>query len=170
MSFDNLEGIFMKASEEITMPKVYNLNNVPNEFIATFPGNVKTMYLGAASGSEKLYANLDRIPPGLKSAKYHSHTKQEEFFLIMRGKGTLRLNNKEIQVQQGDFVAKPAGKLIAHQFINTGEDVLEILDVGLQTRGDIAYYPDEDVYLIHDAKIVVKGGSNLPNWDSEPNR
>ena len=103
-------------------------------------GKATTYFLGKAAGSEKLYVNIDKIQPDAKSAKYHSHSKQEEFFLILNGNGTLRMNDMEVPITKGDFVAKPAGKGIAHQFINTGTEVLEILDIGLCVQGDVAFY------------------------------
>lgn len=39
-----------------------------------------TKYLGAAAGSEKIYVNIDYVPSKAYSAKYHSHSQQEEFF------------------------------------------------------------------------------------------
>ncbi|MDF2683540.1 MAG: mannose-6-phosphate isomerase [Brevibacillus sp.] len=152
------------------MTKPLTLSSIPTEFVeADDWGKMTTLFLGAAAGSEKLYANIDKVQPGAKSVKYHTHSLQEEFFLILAGTGTLRLNGEEYPVAKGSFVAKPAGKDIAHQFINTGSDVLEILDVGLKIEGDVAYYPDEDVYYIR-GKKAFKGTDFLADWDSEPNR
>ena len=77
---------------------------------------------------------------------------------------------EEYLIKKGDFVAKPAGKDIAHQFINTGNEILEILDIGTKEEGDIAYYPDENVYYLNDHEIVFNGNSKLNGWDSEPNK
>jgi uncharacterized cupin superfamily protein len=73
-------------------------------------------------------------------------------------------------LKKGDFVAKPAGRDIAHQFINTGTEVLEILDVGTKEDGDIAYYPDEEVILLRDQRKAFKLADVIPDWDSEPNK
>jgi uncharacterized cupin superfamily protein len=148
---------------------IFNIHQFPQQFADRFGDHSATLYLGKAAGSEKIYVNIDRIPPGSKSAKYHSHSKQEEFFMILGGTGTLRMNGEEIPVRKGDFVAKPAGRNIAHQFINTGQEMLEILDVGTNEDGDIAYYPDEDVYFLRKEKLVFSGGSALTDWDSDPN-
>jgi uncharacterized cupin superfamily protein len=153
------------------MAKILNLSNMPAAFAEEYlDGKASTLFLGDAAGSEKIYVNIDRIQPGMKSAKYHSHTKQEEFFLILGGSGMLRMDGQEYPVQKGDFVAKPAGRNIAHQFLNTGEEVLEILDVGTREEGDIAYYPDEDVYFLRDQKMVFRGSDARKDWDSEPNK
>lgn len=152
------------------MINILNINNFPNEYVIDFLGKANTSYLGKATGSEKIYINIDRILPGSKSSKYHSHTKQEEFFLILSGYGTLRIDGKENLIKKGDFIAKPAGKDIAHQFINTGDEALEILDIGTKEQGDVVYYPDEDVYYLKDNELVFSGNSNLSGWDSEPNK
>ena len=152
------------------MVSILNINNIPDEYTIDFLGKANTSYLGKAAGSDKVYINIDRISPGAKSAKYHSHTKQEEFFIILNGNGILRIDGEEHLIKKGDFVAKPAGKGIAHQFMNTGDDVLEILDVGTKEYGDIAYYPDEDVYYLSDENLVFNGSSKLSTWDSEPNK
>lgn len=56
------------------------------------------------------------------------------------------------------------------KFINTGDETLEILDIGTKEQGDVAYYPDEDVYYLSDNELVFSGNSNLSEWDSEPNK
>ena len=130
---------------------------------------MKTLRLGAAAGSQRLYVNIDHVKPGAKSVKYHAHSRQEEFFLILQGTGVLRIDGKRIAVKSGDFVAKPAGKGIAHQFINTGSKILQILDCGLKEAGDIVTYPDENVALIPSMKRAFRGGAALKNWSSDPN-
>jgi uncharacterized cupin superfamily protein len=145
-----------------------NIDALPKEHVDD-DQKLSTLYLGEAAGSEKLYVNIDKVQPGAKSVKYHSHSLQEEFFLILAGTGTLRLNDEYVEVKKGDFFAKPAGKGIAHQFINTGEEVLEILDTGLRVKDDIAYYPDEDVLFARGQRKMFKQADALTDWDSDPN-
>ena len=68
------------------MSKVLNIASCPTEFMddPNFASPVKTLMLGAAAGSEKLYVNIDYVKPGGESTKYHSHSLQEEFFLILK--------------------------------------------------------------------------------------
>lgn len=152
------------------MTNIFNIDNVPNKYVIDFLGRANTSYLGNLAGSEKIYINIDRILPGYKSTKYHSHKKQEEFFLILKGYGILRMDGKECPIKKGDFVSKPAGKGVAHQFINTGDETLEILDVGTKEQGDIVYYPDENVYYLSDEELAFNVDSKLDEWDSEPNK
>jgi len=153
------------------MIKIHNLTELPEKFIddPEFKSKLRTKYLGTAAGSEKLYINIDYIKPGGKSVKYHSHSKQEEFFAVLKGNGLLRLNNEEINVKTNDFLAKQAGKGIAHQFINNGDDILIILDCGIQDDTDEVYYPDKDITYKKKDKKAYKNGKPIDNWSSDPN-
>ena len=153
------------------MKKIYNLTEIPSEFIddPKFESKLRTKYLGGASGSEKLYINIDYIKPGGKSVKYHSHSHQEEFFAILKGKGLLRYNDEEINVSVNDFFAKPAGKGNNHQFINNSNDILIILDCGIKEENDQIYYPDENVTYIKSERKVYKDGKLIRDWSSDPN-
>ena len=153
------------------MIKIYNLDDIPDNFIddPNFESDLKTKYLGALAGSEKLYVNIDFVKPGAKSVKYHSHSLQEEFFLILEGKGTVRINNEEFTMKKGDFFAKPAGKEIAHQFINDSNERLKILDCGVKDKNDIITYPNENVIYVKKENKSFKSEDSLKNWSSDPN-
>lgn len=153
------------------MNRVSNIDRIPREYMydPDFQSKMKTVMAGDAIGSEKIYVNIDYVKPGGKSVKYHSHSKQEEFFLIMSGKGILRMDGEEIPVKMGDVVSKPAGKNIAHQFINNGPEILQILDIGTREKDDVAIYPDENKIYLRDKKLVFDISGNVENWSSEPN-
>lgn len=153
------------------MKKIHNLTKLPAEFIddPEFESKLRTKYLGAAAGSKKLYINIDYVKPGGKSVKYHSHSHQEEFFAILKGNGLLRFNDEEIQVTTNDFFAKPAGKGIAHQFINNSDDILIILDCGTKDDIDEVFYPDENITYKKREKKAYKDGKLIKNWSSDPN-
>ena len=153
------------------MKKIYNLTKLSSEFIddPKFESKLRTKYLGAAAGSEKLYINIDYVKPGGKSVKYHSHSHQEEFFAILKGNGLLRFDDEEIQVTTNDFFAKPAGKGIAHQFINNSDAILIILDFGTKDSNDEVYYPDEDITYRKKENQAYKGGKPINSWSSDPN-
>lgn len=150
---------------------IKNIEELSDKFIWSDTVGLVTKSLGSSAGSEKLYVNIDYVPPKAYSTKYHSHSQQEEFFLILSGSGTLRLNDEEKLVKQGDFIAKPAAQNIAHTFYNSGNEVLTILDIGTRESEDTCYYPDEDVYLQKsNGKNRVFSGSSLDLlWQSEPN-
>lgn len=92
--------------------KILNSEILPAEFLREDSVGLITKSLGAACGSERIYGNIDSAPPGAYSTKYHGHSQQEEFFLILSGSGTLRLNDNEYPVKTGEFSEEPCWKLI----------------------------------------------------------
>jgi len=147
---------------------ILHLDNLEESFVWRGSGGLTTQYLGAAAGSERLYVCVDTVPPGAYSAKYHSHSNQEEFFLILSGSGTLRMDGGEYAVSKGDFVAKPAGRGIAHQFHNNGAEPLVILDTGTQEREDVVHYPDEGVRIVKSCGQHRVAGAD-EGWTTDPN-
>lgn len=154
------------------MNNISNIDAIPKEYMddPDFQSKLKTVLVGDAIGCEKIYVNIDYVKPGAESVKYHSHSRQEEFFLILSGQGILRIDGKEISIKTGDVISKPAGKDIAHQFINNSEELLQILDVGTREKDDIITYPDENLMLIKDKQLVFNVDDNVKGWSSEPNK
>ena len=151
---------------------IQHMDHIAEEFISQDTHGLITKAIGAAAGSERLYVNIDRIPPESFSTKYHSHSQQEEFFYVLSGSGTLRLNDREQEVTAGDFIAKPGGKMLAHTFYNSGTEPMLILDIGTVEKEDTCYYPDEDVYLhkSNGDSRAFSGDILLTEWTSEPNQ
>lgn len=152
------------------MNNVSNIDNISKEYMydSDFQSKMKTVLIGDAIGSEKIYVNIDYVKPGAVSTKYHSHSKQEEFFLIISGKGILRIEDEEIFISKGSVISKPAGKDIAHQFINNSSEILQILDIGTREKNDIITYTDENVIYIKDKKLV-NINESIKKWTSQPN-
>ena len=151
--------------------KINNINELAPEFIWQDSLGLITKSLGASAGSSKIYVNIDSVPPKGYSTKYHSHSQQEEFFLVLEGMGTLRLNDETVTVKKGDYIAKPGGREIAHTFYNSSAEALVILDIGTVEPEDTCYYPDEDVYL-HKSNGVNRpyhGEAVDKIWTSDPN-
>jgi Uncharacterized conserved protein, contains double-stranded beta-helix domain len=151
--------------------EIMNIEMLPDEFVWKDTAGLVTKSLGAAGGSQKLYVNIDIVPPKAYSTKYHSHSQQEEFFIVLSGTGILRLNDKEYLIKQKDFISKPAGQNIAHTFYNSNEENLVILDIGTVEKEDTCYYPDEDVYMLksNEKRCVFRESSLELEWTSEPN-
>lgn len=153
------------------MNNISNINNIPKEYMydPDFKSKLKTVLIGDAVGSEKIYVNIDYVKPGAESVKYHYHSKQEELYIIMSGKGILRIDDKEILIKTGDVISVPANKDNGHQFINNSSEILQILDVGTREKDDIITYPDENVIYIKNKKLVFKINNDIKGWTSEPN-
>lgn len=75
---------------------------------------------------------------------YQSHAQREEHWIITQGKGEVVLNEAIIPVQAGSHVHIPIGA--KHRIRNTGNDVLEFVEVQLGTyfgEDDIVRYQDD---------------------------
>jgi uncharacterized cupin superfamily protein len=153
------------------MQELHNIDHVPREFMddPDREASLSTKYLGVLAGSVNIYVNVDYVKPGAMSVKYHSHSLQEEFFLVLEGTGILRIEDRKLRVGKGDFISKPPGRGIAHQFINDGDGTLVLLDCGIRDPDDIIEYPDEGVMVLRNRNLAFRRDEFLGNWSSDPN-
>lgn len=61
---------------------------------------------------------------------------------MLAGRGSLRLGDRRIPVEAGDYVALPAGEATAHQLENDGAETLRYLCFSTMIEPDIMLYPD----------------------------
>ncbi len=59
--------------------------------------------------ARKLGAAIDVLPPGKRACPYHLHHAQEELFVILEGRGTLRVAGEMIPIRAGDVIDIPPG-------------------------------------------------------------
>jgi uncharacterized cupin superfamily protein len=106
-------------------------------------------------GPGRGFFSVQVIERGDRTARMHSHSAVDEYYLILAGKGTLRYNGKEIEVGRGDFIAKPTGPDAATHFIADRGERLRILDMELwrerftgtaSTAKDLMFWPDFDEF------------------------
>jgi uncharacterized cupin superfamily protein len=113
-------------------------------------------------GPGRAFFSVQVIERGGVTARMHSHSAVDEYYLILEGKGTLRFNGKAVRVEKGDLVAKPSGPDAAtHLLANRGEK-LRILDMEVwherftgtaTTSKDLIFWPDQ-------AEFAMRG----PGW------
>jgi uncharacterized cupin superfamily protein len=116
----------------------------PEPYAALLKGRRKRK-LGEYFGLTHFGINLTHLAPGAVSALAHSHSKQEEFILILEGSPTLVLDGEEFILHSGDCYGFKAGTGIAHQLINRSEGNVTYLEVGDRTEGDEVEYPNDDL-------------------------
>jgi uncharacterized cupin superfamily protein len=98
--------------------------------------------LGAAAGGEAIGCSLYELPAGRRAWPYHYHEGNEEAVFVLAGEGTIRLDGDSHPLQEGDYVALPAGEGSAHRVINDSDDVLRYLVVSTMNDPDVTVYPD----------------------------
>jgi uncharacterized cupin superfamily protein len=104
--------------------------------------------LGDEAGS--LHTGLGHyvVPPGKLMNPPHSHSAEEEIFVVLEGSGSLILypspraggEIEEHPVRAGSSVARPAGTQRAHAF-RAGADGMTLLAFSTRDPNDITYYP-----------------------------
>lgn len=107
-------------------------------------------------GAEKLGYNLTVVPPGKAAFPLHNHHVNEELFLILEGRGELRVGNDVTTVKPMDVIAcPPGGPETAHQLINTGDEVLKYLAVSTLESVDYVEYPDSGKFGVYGTRAGV---------------
>lgn len=108
-------------------------------------------------GVGRVYIKVQDVAVGAASARLHSHTAQDEYYLILKGNGTLRLGDQSCRVSAGTFIAKPSGPdLASHIIADQGESVT-ILDI--EVYGDSGHQLGvTDVMAYSDHQEVIVAG------------
>jgi uncharacterized cupin superfamily protein len=130
------------SAESISAP--LGKTNYPEPYAALLKGRRKRK-LGEYFGLTHFGINLTHLSPGTISALAHSHSKQEEFILILEGSPTPILGGEEFILHSGDCYGFKAGTGIAHQLINRSQNNVTYLEVGDRIEGDEVKYPNNDL-------------------------
>jgi uncharacterized cupin superfamily protein len=112
----------------------------------------------------------DIVPPGKRVAPYHLHHAEEELFIILEGRGTLRVAGEMLPVGAGDVIAIPAGPEYPHQILNTSDAPLKYLSIATRRRPEVCEYPDSGkVNAFAERRILIqRKADSLDYWDGEP--
>lgn len=114
----------------------------------------------------KLGVNVEWIGPGKVTCPFHWHMKEDEFFLVLKGKAMMRTDDGNIEVVEGDAISCPAGEGSAHQFWNHTDEPTQLMMVGANRPDEVCYDPDSDKWLIRDLKLHGRV-TKTDYWDGE---
>ncbi len=135
-------------------PPLVNVNSRPSERSAVSrlsdgeEENLDT-HFSPLLGAGKSYVRAYNIEKGGTYARFHSHTAREELYLILRGKGTIRIGAHNVPVKEGDLIAKPTGPDISTQFLADKGESMRVLDIEIwpedeRISKDAVLYPDHE--------------------------
>lgn len=157
---------------------IRNVDDVPKEREVREPlYDTQCARLARGTAARKLGASVDLIAPGRRGCPYHLHHAQEEMFVVLDGRGTLRVAGESLPLKTGDVVFIPPGPEYPHQIVNTGERPLKLLSISTQESPEICEYPDSGKHLAlaragDDRRVVFdsiqRSGPGLDYWDGEP--
>ena len=140
------------SGENLWTPPVVNLNK-------SYDGSsaVGKMHEEMESGDHTFYSHVlgagksfirtYTIKTGNTYSRFHSHTAREEFYLVLKGKGTARIGGHRVEISEGDLISKPTGPDLSSQFLADRDEDLKIMDVEIwpedeRKSKDAVNYPD----------------------------
>src|SRR6201984_1519609 len=77
--------------------------------------------------------SYQRVPPGYRFPYGHTHTKQEEVDVVVRGGGRMKVDDEIVELREWDAVRVPPGTWRGYE---AGPEGLEILVIGAPSVGD----------------------------------
>lgn len=135
--------------------------------------------LGHAAGATLTGLNLGVLDPGEQGAPPHSHSVEEELFVILDGEGTLELwapprvgdplqaePQETHPLRRGHVVSRPPGTRVSHSF-RAGEAPLTYLAYGTREPGDVCYYPRSNKVYFRGIGLIARL-EPLEYFDGEP--
>jgi len=171
------DNIHTPRAEQLRQLLIRNFETQPREHERREPlYEFETARLAKGTAARKLGASVDVLPPGKRGCPYHFHYAQEEMFVILEGRGTLRVAGEQLSVQAGDVVFIPPGPEYPHQFINTSDAPMKYLSISTKDSPEVVEYPDSGKYLASATRDgdpygfarMHRKDSDLEYWDGEP--
>jgi uncharacterized cupin superfamily protein len=131
--------------------------------------------LARGTAARKLGASIDVLAPGKRGCPYHLHHAQEEMFIVLEGRGTLRVAGEMLPIKTGDVIFIPAGPEYPHQILNTSDAPLKYLSISTMEAPEICEYPDSGKFLAEGSpghadafEAIGRQGPGLDYWEGEP--
>ena len=120
-------------SEKLHGELIRNFLEVPRESFVREPlYDTRMARVSDGTVARKLGCGVDTLPPGKTGCPYHFHHAQEEMFVVLEGRGTLRVAGEFLPIKAGDVIHIPPGPAYPHQIINDSDAELKFLSISTQ--------------------------------------
>jgi uncharacterized cupin superfamily protein len=131
----------------------------------------KDAWIGARLEAELIGGSLYELEPGNKLWPYHTHHANEEWLLVVRGRPTLRTQDGEQELREGDVVCFRRGKTGFHQVFNRTDSPIRVLMLSTLITPDIVEYPDSGKIgsrsVAGERILLARPGPDLDYWEGE---
>jgi mannose-6-phosphate isomerase-like protein (cupin superfamily) len=116
----------------------FTLRNIKDDLEdigSAFDGAPDLEFRSATKGLELRESGLSyqRLPPGHRFPYGHTHTRQEEVYVVLSGSGRMKLDDEIVELREWDAVRVPPGTWRGYE---AGPEGLEILVIGAPGLGD----------------------------------
>ena len=109
-----------------------------HQFNADAVRHVRT--LTGLAGLSRIGIHVVRLETGCDSTELHSHDNDEEFLVVLQGKGIATIGDDTFDVATGDIMAFPCGSP-PHKLHNPNAEDLVYLMGGEKNDNDVVHYP-----------------------------
>ena len=103
-----------------------------------------------------LGASLYELGPG-NFVIFHFHHGSEELLIVLRGTPTLRTNDGERQLEEGEVVHFPPGPAGAHEVRNDTDETVRYVVAGTRASPEVVEYPDRGQLTAQSRELSQKG-------------
>jgi uncharacterized cupin superfamily protein len=94
------------------------------------------------AGAREIGGSVYELAPGASGFNLHAHYGNEELFVVLRGRPTLRTATDEEELTPGDVVACPRGREGTHTIANRSEEPALVLAVSTANSPDVVIYSE----------------------------
>jgi uncharacterized cupin superfamily protein len=158
-------------------PRPDNIVNVDEVEQDVRPGRWVSAPLATTERSRQAGLLWERLEPAKRGAMPHSHSAEEEVFVMLEGAATLELwpsprkerggeTKEEIEIRAGHLVARPPGTGYSHSFV-AGPDGVTMLVYGTRKPNDIAWYPRSQKINFRGLGVITRI-ETLDYYEGEP--
>jgi len=105
-------------------------------------------------GLQRLALYIARVPPAKESFLYHRHERDEEFLIILSGRGRAEIGETIVEVGPGDIMAFPAPNGPPHHLTNPFDEDLVYLMGGESSDLDVAHFLRERKHMVFSASGI----------------
>lgn len=105
-----------------------NIDSLPMEHTTAHGGEGKILFhrvadSGRLSGALN-FIDVAILPPGVSIGRHTHASDEEEFYLVLQGRGRMHRDGKDFEVGPGDLIRNGPGG--SHGLVNTGTEPLRI--------------------------------------------
>lgn len=139
-------------------PPIAHWDDAPRQRVERGPFDAYWTSLGTAAGAVTTGLRRQEIGPGRRATPAHTHTAEEEFFVVLGGSGLCWLDGEIFAVGAGDCLLCLAGGP-AHSLI-AGPDGLDVLVFGTRAETEACWLPRAGVAWLGPTWVDVGNGEH----------